>query len=64
MRRGSVLTLPKNKVLQSIIIADTLDGDETIYPIGKNLMDALGWLCHSGVLTDPIEENIFEPFEY
>jgi hypothetical protein len=74
--------LSKEKALECIIIADTMEGDElvahssepsrlyvlprheeTIYVAGESLMSAIGWLMTSGVLTDPIEDRSFEPFD-
>ena len=60
--------LTKERVLQSIVVADTLDGDEIIwfegryyvlpreeekiYDLGATLGEAITWLFESGVLTD------------
>lgn len=73
--------LAHDRVLESIILGDTWDGDSivfhpgnpsriyvlprhvsTIFAIGSNLLEALGWLCDSGELTDPIEFKYFETF--
>ncbi len=70
--------LSKQEVLNSIIIGDTLDGDEIIfynneyfilpheeemiYRIGKTLKESIEWLCSSGILTEPFDEREFEPF--
>ncbi len=72
----------REQALESIIVADTLDGDELIfhpsrrgrllvlprhsdkiYDAGANLLDAVEWLCSSGILTDRIERHSFEPFD-
>ena len=60
--------LTKEQVLQSIVVADTWDGDEIIwfegryyvlpheeekiYDLGATLGEAITWLFESGVLTD------------
>ncbi|MGL4584624.1 MAG: SMI1/KNR4 family protein [Flavobacterium sp.] len=70
--------LTKEQVLNSICIGDTLDGDEiiffqesyyvlprneeNIYLLGKNLHNAIEWLCSKGILTEAFEEREFEPF--
>ena len=71
--------LTKEDVLNSVRIGDTYDGDEIIlfknqyfilprhsekiYKIGKNLEEAITWLCSSGILTEAFSEREFEPFD-
>ena len=74
--------LTKQKALECVIIADTMDGDElvahpsepnrlyvlpryeeTIYLAGEGLLPAIEWLLTSGILTDPIDDRRFEPFD-
>ncbi|MFB6454195.1 hypothetical protein ACE38W_02905 [Chitinophaga sp. Hz27] len=71
--------LTKEQVLQSVVLGDTLDGDEIIsyhqqyyvlprhqemiYKIGDTLGDAISWLCNTGILTEAFEEREFEPFD-
>ncbi|MFN8444315.1 MAG: hypothetical protein U0175_26265 [Caldilineaceae bacterium] len=38
-------------------------GNEQIYAIGKDIFDALEWLCTSGEITEPLKERDFEPFD-
>lgn len=68
----------KQQVLNSIIVGDTLNGDELIYlqeeyyllsrnsddiyKLGSKLKDSLEWICSSGVLTEAFSERNFEPF--
>jgi hypothetical protein len=73
--------LTRQQALESIIIGDTLDGDEIIfhprqpdrllilprysgkiYAAGEGLLEAIAWLCSSGILTEPFAELEFEPF--
>ncbi len=70
--------LNKDQVLQSLIIGDTMGGDEIIFyanqyyvlphskteifSIGQSLNEAIEWLCSSGVLTEAFKERNFEPF--
>jgi hypothetical protein len=36
---------------------------DTIFQVGTTLFEALEWLCHSGILIEPMQDNTFEPFE-
>ncbi|NIG55096.1 SMI1/KNR4 family protein [Chitinophaga sp. Cy-1792] len=71
--------LTKDQALQSVVLGDTLDGDEIIlfeqqyyvlprheemiYKIGDTLGDAIAWLCSTGILTEAFVEREFEPFD-
>jgi hypothetical protein len=71
--------LTKAQVLKSVIVGDTLEGDEiiyfndsyfilpknfeTIYKIGNTLTESIEWICSSGILVKAFEERNFEPFE-
>ncbi|MBS9774168.1 MAG: SMI1/KNR4 family protein [Tenacibaculum sp.] len=70
--------LTKEEVLKSIIIGDTIVGDEiiyykgeyfilpreeeNIYKIGKTLEESIKWLCSSNILIESFTERDFEPF--
>lgn len=36
---------------------------EDIHVAGEGLFDAIEWLCSSGVLSEPAQERMFEPFD-
>jgi hypothetical protein len=37
--------------------------EEVIYVAGNGLLAAIEWFLTSGVLTEPIEDRSFEPFD-
>lgn len=56
--------LSKAQVQASICLADTFNGDETIYPVGNTFTTVADWLMTSGVIYEPIPTNewTFTPF--
>ncbi len=70
--------LTKEDTLKSVIVGDTIVGDEiiyykeeyfilpreeeNIYKIGRTLEESIKWLCSSNILIEPFTERDFEPF--
>jgi hypothetical protein len=70
--------LTKEQALTSILIGDTIIGDnivyykreyyilprdfEDIYKLGFSLYDTIEWLCTNGLLFESFSERNFEPF--